>query len=112
MSAAGHWRGTLGIVEVSQSDLTHPSKPRIETRVLTLALYSQFVRFQNHREAFDKLYFDALASENLLFMSDCAAFLELLSRVERIGLKVVCAPLPARPWVDSRKAVLVHGAVP
>jgi hypothetical protein len=82
MSAAGHWRGTLGIVEVSQSDLTHPSKPEIDVRVLTLALYSQFVRFQTHREAFNKLCSDALASENLLFMSDCATFLELLSRVE------------------------------
>jgi hypothetical protein len=82
VSAAGPWRGTLGIVEVSQSDLTQPSKPGIDIQVLMLALYSQFVRFQNHREAFDKLCFEALASENLLFISDCAAFLELLSRVE------------------------------
>lgn len=84
MSAAGPRQGTLETIGVSQSDLTHPSQPGIEIRVLTPALYSRFVRFQNHREAFDKLCFDAPASKKLSFISGRAAFLELLSRAEQI----------------------------
>jgi hypothetical protein len=83
MSAAVPRRGTLETIGVSQSDLTHPSQPGIEIRVLTPALYNQFVRFQNHGEAFDKLCFHAPASEKPIFISDRAAFLELPTRAEQ-----------------------------
>jgi hypothetical protein len=74
----------LETIGVSQSDLTHPSEPGIEIRALTPALYCRLVRFQNHREAFDKLCFDTPASENLSFISDRAPFLESLLRAEQI----------------------------
>ena len=92
MSTAGPWRGTLGIIGVSQSELTHPSEPGIEIRVLTPVLHSQFVRFQTHKGSIRQAFFDAPASEKLLFISDRAAFLELLSRAEQIGPEVACAP--------------------
>jgi hypothetical protein len=72
-------------------------------------LYSQFARFQTHREAFHKLCFDVPASENLLLISDHAAFLGLLSRVEQSYPEVSGAPFC---WVDSKKDALVRGAVP
>ena len=92
MPAAGPRRGMLETIGVSQSDLTHPSQPGIEIQVLTPALYSRFMRFQNHREAFDKLCFDAPVSEKLSFISDRAAFLELLSRAEQIDPEIAGAP--------------------
>src|SRR5205085_3105724 len=90
-SAAGLRRGTLETIGVSQSDLTHSSQSGIEILVLTPALHSRFVRFQNHREAFDKLCFDPPASENLSFISDRTAFLELLSRAEQINPEIAGA---------------------
>lgn len=112
MPAAGPWRGTLGIIGVSQSDLIHPSKPGIEIPVLTPVLYSQFARFQTHREAFDKLCFDVPASENLLLISDHTAFLGLLSRAEQSYPKSL-APHSAG-WIRRKTplyAALFHGTV-
>src|SRR2546421_1071319 len=91
MSAAGLRRGTLETIGVSQSDLTHSSQSGIEILVLTSVLHSRFMRFQNHREAFDKLCFDPPASENLSFISDRTAFLELLSRAEQINPEIAGA---------------------
>jgi hypothetical protein len=116
MSATGPRRGTLETIGVSQSDLTHPSQPGIEIRVLTSALYSRFVRFQTHREAFDKLRFDAPASEELSFISDRVAFLELLSRAEQIDPEIAGSPFRSRVlgWIRGKTplhTVLFHNTV-
>jgi hypothetical protein len=113
MSAAGPWRGTLETIGVSQSDLTHPSQPGIEIRVLTPAIYSRVCEISKPQGSIRQLCFDAPASEKLTFISGRAAFLELLSRAEQIDPEIASAPIPlARPWVDSKKDALVHGAAP
>lgn len=116
MSVVGSSAGSLETIGVSQSDLTHPSQPGIEIRVLTSSLYSRFVKFQNHREEFDKLCFDAPASEELSFISDRATFLELLSRAEQIDPEIAGAPFRSRVlgWIRGKTplyTVLFHNTV-
>jgi DUF1365 family protein len=90
--AAGPRRSALETVGFPKSDPTNHTQPRIEIRVLTPAFYSQFVRFRDHKEAFNKLCFDASDSERHVFISDRVAFLELLAKIGQKDLDTAKAP--------------------
>jgi hypothetical protein len=112
-STAGSLAGcTLQVIGASQSDLTHPGWPGIGIP----SGYSQLVRFQIHREAFDNLCFDAPASEEFLFISDRAAFLGICLKSRADRLQVLGAPFCWRVlgWIRGKKAlrtVPFHNAV-
>jgi hypothetical protein len=84
--AAGPRRVVLETIGVLKSDAAGHSQTGIETRVMTLAFYSQFVRFRDNLEAFSKLSFDVPDSEKLVLVSDPATFLKLLSGIEQRDL--------------------------
>ena len=113
MSVAGSWRGTLETIGVSQSDLTHPSQPGIEIRVLTPAIYSRVCEVSKtagkhstalfRRAGFCKAHFHIWSGRFLGIASE--------SRADRPRNRWRPIPL-ARPWVDRRKDAFVHDAVP
>jgi DUF1365 family protein len=105
--AAGPRRGTLESIGVSKSDPTRHSQRTIEIRVLTPAFYSQFVRFRDYGEAFGKLCFDVPDSAKHVYIADRVAFLDMLSRVEKLNPGIAKVPFRWRllAWLRAKKSI-------
>ena len=78
ISAAGPARGKPEIVKSPSASSPYDFRVDIEIKVLTPAFYSQFFRFQDIREAFRRLSFEAGDTDKLVLVSKPKAFLELV----------------------------------